>query len=535
MQLFRKSFLFSIVIALLFIVSACSSDSQTESKSNGQQGEENLEPKSGGVLNVGLASNINTLDPTKYTGAYESQVIRAIGDTLIAYSKDFSDFVPSLATEWTVSEDMLSYTFKLRDDVYFQPGEYQDGRQMTAEDVKYSLERSVNDSALNRLTGVESFEVTGEFEVTMHLTAPNASILAMLTDPGNIIVPKEEVEGWGDQFGSHLVGTGPFQFVDWQTDQQVKVERHENYWGETPYLDGVVYKIIPDPNMMTNAIRSGDIDIATNISGQNRAVIEQDSNLELLSVPGLALTYLDLNYQSGPTADPKVREAIYKATNVEEIAQGVNQWGGGSVSYAPLPQESWGYSEELESLKPAYNPEEAKSILAETDYADGFSIELYVLESRVPYATIFQNQMKENLNIDVDIKVTEWGTLSTIASQGNAPMYIGGWSWYPDPYFFLNQTFHSSQIGSLGNGKGYSNPEVDALLDRALSETVVQEERAALYQEAIAIIMSEYARVELDNLHQTAAIRPNVKGFNVAVDPSIQIVSPNGTNVWLNN
>ena len=212
--------------------------------------------------------------------------------------------------------------------------------------------------------------MTGEFEVTIHLPAPNASLLAMLTDAGNIIVPKEEVEGWGDQFSANLVGTGPFQFKNWQTDQQVEVVRHEKYWGEKPYLDGVTYKIIKDPNMMTNALRSGDIDIATDIKGQNRAVIEKDKNLELLiKTRLLSLTYLDLNNQSGPTADPKVREAIYKATNVEEIVKGVNQWGGGSVSYAPIPKESWGYSKDLEKLKPKYDPEEAKKILAETEYA----------------------------------------------------------------------------------------------------------------------------------------------------------------------
>lgn len=532
MKNLKKYLLIAGILTLAFMISACSGNSKPQQEST-EKNEATGEPKSGGILEVGLSSNPNTLDPIKYTGAYESQIIRAIGDTLVVYNKDLSDFEPSLATEWKASEDMKTYTFKLRDDVFFQPGQYQDGRQMTAEDVKYSLERSVNESALNRLAGVESVEVTGEFEVSIHLPAPNASLLAMLTDAGNIIVPKEEVEGWGDQFSANLVGTGPFQFKNWQTDQHVEVVRHEKYWGETPYVDGVTFKIIKDPNMMTNALRSGDIDIATDIKGQNRAVIEKDEKLELLSKPGLSLTYLDLNNQSGPTADAKVREAIYKATNVEEIVKGVNQWGGGSTSFMPLPKESWGYSKDLEKLKPKYNPEEAKKLLAQTDYADGFKTELYVLESRVPYATIFQTQMKENLNIDVEIKVTEWGTLSGIASKGNAPMYIGGWSWYPDPYFFLNQTFHSKQIGSLGNGKGYSNPEVDKLLDRALTETVDQKERAALYQQAIQIIMGTYPRIELDNLDQTAAITHNVKGFDVSSDGSINIVKPNGTNVWL--
>lgn len=94
-------------------------------------------------------------------------------------------------------------------------------------------------------------------------------------------------------------------------------------------------------------------------------------------------------------------------------------------SITPIPQESWGYTEDLEQYKPEYNPEEAKEILSETEYADGFDTEIYVGESRVPIATIFQNQMKENLNIDVEIKVVEWGTLSDTVSKNNAPMADG--------------------------------------------------------------------------------------------------------------
>ncbi|MEC5423216.1 ABC transporter substrate-binding protein [Virgibacillus sp. C22-A2] len=530
----KRLFLIFSIITIGLIISACSSDTGSDDTNNeGDSGAQSGEPQQGGILNVGLSSNPNTLDPIRYTGVYESQIMRSIGNTLIVYNKDLSGFDPSIATEWEPSEDLMSFTFKLRDDVYFQEGEYQDGRQMTAEDVKFSLERSSEESALNRLAGVESVEVVDEFEVKIHLEEPNSALLAMLTDRGNIIVPKEEVEGWGDAFGANLVGTGPFTLKNWQTDQQVELVRHDNYWGETPNLDGVTYKIISDPTMMTNALRSNDIDIATDIKGQNREVIEQDPNLELQSKNGLTLTYIDMNNQEGPTADPKVREAIYKATNVEEIVQGVNQWGGASVSYAPIPKESWAYSEELESLKPEYDPEAAKELLAETDYADGFKTELHVLESRVPYATIFQNQMKENLNIDVDVKVSEWGTLSDTASKGNSPFYIGGWAWYPDPYFFLNQLYHSDQIGSLGNGRGYDNSKVDELLDQALTGTADQEERTALYQEAIEIMMGDYSRIELDNLDTTAAVSPQVGGFEIMADGSINIVDPNGTNVWV--
>ncbi|MEH7009997.1 ABC transporter substrate-binding protein [Neobacillus niacini] len=523
-----------LLIAVVLVLSACSSGNNSSSSAdNKEEATSSGEPQDGGELKVGLSANPKTLDPILYTGVYESQIMRQVADTLVVYNKELSDFIPSLAKEWKVSEDMKVYTFTLRDDVYFQPGEYQDGRQMTAEDVKYSLERSAKESAMNRLRGVEKVEVTGEFEVEVHIGTPNAALLAMLTDSGNIIVPKEEVEGWGDQFGSHLVGTGPFQIKDWQKDSEVKLTRHDKYWGEKPHLDGVSFKIISDPNMMTNALRSGDLDVGTDIKGQNRELIKTDQNLELLSKPALSLTYLDLNNKKGPTADPKVREAIYKATNVEEIVKGVNQWGGAEPSFMGLPKQSWGYSKDLEKLKPTFDPEAAKKLLAEAGYPDGFKTELYLSEARVPYGTIFQNQMKENLNVDVELKVVEWGTYSDTVAKGNAPMSIGGWTWYPDPYFFLYQLFHTDQIGALGNGKGYSNPEVDSLLERAVSETVDQNERAKLYQQALEIILKDVPRIELDNLEASAGINKKVQGYDVSSDFSIIIVSPNGTNVWM--
>lgn len=531
---FFRRWLLLVTASLVLALAACSSGSDSGSSSKeDEKSPATGEPQDGGTLTVGLSANPKTMDPIKYTGVYESQVMRSIADTLITYNKDLTDFIPVLATEWKVSDDMKVYTFKLRDDVYFQPGKYQDGRQMTAEDVKYSLERSAQQSAMKRLRGVEKVEVTGEFEVAIHLTVPNAALMPMLTDAGNVIVPKEEVEGWGDQFGSNLIGTGPFKIESWEKDSQVKLVRHDKYWGEKPHLDEVVFKIIPDPNMMVNSLRSGDIHIGMDVKGQNRELVKQDDKLELLSKSALSTTYLDLNNKKGPTADPKVREAIYKATNVEEIVKGVNKWGGAEKSFMALPKGSWGYSKDLEKLTPSYDPAAAKKLLAEAGYPDGFKTELYLSEARVGYGTIFQNQMKENLNIDVEMKVVEWGTYSDTVAKGNAPMNIGGWTWYPDPYFFLYQLFHTDQIGALGNGKGYSNPEVDELLNRAVSETVDQKERAKLYQQASEIILKEVPRIELDNVDATAGISKNVKGFDVSPDFSLQIVNPNGTNVWL--
>ena len=208
----RKSLLLLFLTLLIGVLAACGGNNEKSTSTDEKEGE----ATSGGTLNIGLSANAKTFDPIKYTGVYESQVMRQMGDTLVVYNKDLSDIIPSLATEWNVSEDMLVYTFKLREGVKFQKGQYQDGREMTAEDVKYSLERSAKESAMNRLSGVTEVKVLSDYEVEIHLATPNAALLAMLTDAGNIIIPKEEVEGWGDNFSEHFVGTGPFQLTEWK-------------------------------------------------------------------------------------------------------------------------------------------------------------------------------------------------------------------------------------------------------------------------------------------------------------------------------
>ncbi|TDQ36547.1 ABC transporter substrate-binding protein [Aureibacillus halotolerans] len=531
-----KSLKWMTIALLILVLAACgggassNAGQNTEGQDTAATGEET--EATGGNLRVALAATPKTLDPIAYTAVYESNVMKSIFDTLVQYNDDLSEIQPALATEWEVSDDLKTYTFTLRDDVSFQPGEFQDGRPMTAEDVKYSLERSSKESAMNRLRNVESVEVIGDNQVAVHMTEPYSALLAVLTDMGNAIVPKEEVEGHGDAFGQNPVGTGPFAFSDWAKDDFIKVTASETYWGDKPNLDGVEWSFISDGNMRANALRAGDIDVATEIAGQARALVQTDDKLKFLSTPGLSIEYLAFNMTEGPTSDLKVRQAMQMATNVEDIVKGAYQFGGATPARLPLPEASWGYDEAAAGKIPGYDVDAAKALLAETDYADGFSTELYVIEKRVPHATVFQTQMKENLNIDVEIKTLEWGTFSDTVSKGQAPLYIMGWSWYPDPEFFLYQMLHSNQIGALGNGGGYSNPEVDSLLTRATSETADQGERAELYKQALNIISEDLPHIDMTQVEITVGTTTKVNDYKVSPDGSITIVG-NGTNVSL--
>lgn len=490
------------------------------------------EPQNGGVLTIALTSSPKNLDPVKYTGTYESQIIQNVGDTLVAYKMDLSEIVSNLAESWTVSEDGMHYTFKLRDNVYFHPGKFQDGRQMTAEDIKYSLERSHELSAMNRLDMIESVEVISDFELIVHLPKPNAAFLTALTNSGNIIVPKEEVEGWGDDFGNHLIGTGPFMLKEFKYDNETILVKNEKYWAQTPHLDGVTFKVITDGNQNANALRTGEIDFSSGLSGEAVKIIREDKNINLMETPGLHVAYIYFNQANGPTADKKVREALIKAVDIEQLVQGVYQYGEAQPASLPLPPGSWGYDESLESSVPKYDPEEAKKLLADAGYPDGFKTTLYISNTphRVKMATILQQFLKMNLNVDLEIQTAEWGTFSEIASSGNADIFAMSWTWYPDPFFFLNKIFASSAIGSLGNGQGFNNAEVDRLLDEALVVSE-QSERAELYKKALKIIVEEYPGIFYSNENVTWGVAPEVQDLVQRADGCIFLTNRE-VNVW---
>jgi len=521
---------FAVVIAIIMVSSTClfgcsSKKENTDSTQN--------KSKYGGVINIALSSIPKSIDPIKYTGVYEGDIISNIADTLVNYNKDLTKIVPNLASGWSLSNDGKVYTFKLRNDVYFQKGKFQNGRQMKAEDVKYSLERSAKQSAMNRLGALDHAEVVSDFVVKCYLKSPDASFLTSLTDAGNVIVPKEEVVGYGADFGTHLVGTGPFKLVEWKNDTYAKLERNDKYWGQKPYLDGVTFKFITDINMMVNALETNEIQIGTDISGEGIKLIQDDKNLNLQKVPGLEVSYIYMNMQKGPTKDIKVRQAIYSAIDIAKLVKGIYPNGEADRAYLPLPPASWGYDKSLTSMIPEYNPEKAKQLLAEAGYPNGFKTEMYISNTptRVRMATIVQQYLKQNLNIDVTIKTQEWGTFSDIASKGNAPLYGMSWSWYPDPFFFLNKMFDSSEIGALGNGQGFSNPAVDKLLAGALL-TSKQDERAQKYKQATKLIVGELPAIWYANESVIYGFSNKVKGFVMKADKSKRFVGQD-FNVYL--
>ena len=484
------------------------------------------EAADGGTLVMSLPSSPKYLDPIKYTGSYESQIILSVADTLVQYKMDLSEIVPALATKWTISDDGLTYTFDLRDDVKFQKGEHQEGRAMKADDVKYALERSATQSAMNRLGMLDHVNVLSDTQVECVLKSANSSFLTALTDAGNVIVPQEEVEGWGDSFGDHLVGTGPFTLKQFTKDQQSELVRNDDFWGDKPKLDGVTFKVITEPTQAANALSTGETDVATDVSGEALQTVSNDDNLTLDQKEALNFSYCYMNQVNGPTADQRVRKAILMAVNRDDLIKGVYPYGEAEAATLPLPKGSWGYDASVEADVPSYDPEGAKKLLAEAGYGDGMTLSYYYSGTTTAdkVCTILQSQLKNNLNIDLDIHKSDWGTFSESASSGVADLYSMSWTWYPDPYFFLNKLFSTEEKGALGNGAGFSHPDVDDLLTKAF-EVTDQSQRADFYKQALKAIVSYDPMLVYASEYVNTGLTKAVQGYEQRADNLVYLVN----------
>ncbi|MFN3283544.1 MAG: ABC transporter substrate-binding protein, partial [Pseudothermotoga sp.] len=269
-------------------------------------------PNYDSVIRVGSDQNPTTMDPAMYQDLASAQVMRNVFETLVAYDADVKEIHPLLAESWEVSPDLKEWIFKLRKGVHFQKGKFQDGREMTAEDVKYSFEREISISPMVRIYMVDRVEVLDKYTVKIILKYPYAPFLTVLTDIGAAIVPKEECEGWKDQFTLHPVGTGPFKMVEWVKDSHMVFERNENYWGERPYLKQIVYKFIPDKSVLTVALLSGEVDITSDVLDQDIPKVNASANVEAKMVGGCNVFAVYMNSIKGPTTDKRVREAFFR-------------------------------------------------------------------------------------------------------------------------------------------------------------------------------------------------------------------------------
>ncbi len=459
------------------------------------------------TLVVAQTSDIISLDPHKTNDSFSSTAIVQIYDCLVDLDTEMN-IVPGIATEWYQVDD-TTWEFKLREGVKFHNGD-----ELKASDVKFTFDRHIDPEtaapAAFMLSSLESVEIIDDYTVRFHTTEPCASLPYNLTHDDMAILSEKAVTEAGDAYGENPVGTGPFKFVSWTKNQEMVLERFDDYYQGPAALSKIVIRIIPESATAIAELKTGGVDIVLNLSSQYASQFSEGSGLVLEQFPVFTAVYLSFDMRQEPFDNVLVRQAINYAIDKESIIK-MAYGGYAEELVGPLPPQVHGASQDLEGY--TYDVEKAKELLTEAGYPDGFSTTLYVDTDEVnnKVATVIQSQLKE-INIDVQLQVLEWGAFLEQTAQG-LPMFLLSWTTVTaDADNGMYALFHSSAQGSQGNRTFYANERVDELLDSARAE-FDEEARLAMYAEASQIIVDDAAWASLVVKQYLVGMNDKVQGF----------------------
>ncbi|MFC0525378.1 ABC transporter substrate-binding protein [Pontibacillus salicampi] len=519
--------LLAVALLSLLALAACSGGDSEEASSEGEsEGEESASESTGdNTLVFGRGADAQKLDPSQVTDGESIYVTQQIYDTLVDYEQEGTEVKPSLATEWEVSDDGKTYTFKLREDVKFH-----DGTDFTAEDVVFNFERWTESAdfiyygymfgASEEDKGgiIEKVEATSDYEVKFTLEKPNAPFLSTLAMPPFAIASPDAVQEHGENYFKNPVGTGPFTFESWTQGDKIQLAKNEDYFGQVASVDNVVFRVIPDNGARFMELQSGSIDMMKGMNPQDLTKAEDNQDLQIFRRPSMNVGYMAMNTdKEGPLADKKVRQAINLAINKEDLIKLFE--GLGKEAKNPMPPSLWGYNDSVEPY--GYDPEKAKTLLAEAGYGDGVDVTLYTMSNPRPYmpqpkvtAQAIQ-QMLAEVNVNVEIVENEWETHQTKTQNGEHDMAFLGWTGDngdPDNFLYVLLDKDNAKKGSAGNIAFYKNDEVHDLLTKAQTE-MEQEKRVDFYKEAQKIIHEDAPWVPVAHTTPPVAAQSNVGGY----------------------
>ncbi|MFD1360748.1 ABC transporter substrate-binding protein [Lentibacillus salinarum] len=504
--------LITFLIMIALVVSGCTEDAGSENdgasddanaedqgaSEDGEQAEEDADGENTFVF--GRGSDSISLDAAIPTDGESIYVTNQIYDTLVQYEEDSTEVKESLATDWEVNDDNLVWTFQLRDDVTFH-----DGNDFTAEDVVYNFERWTTSSEFfyygymfgatedNPKGIIDNVEATDDYEVEITLSEPNAPFLQTVAMPMFGIASPEAIDEYEDDYFKNPVGTGPFVFEEWIPDDNITLSKNDDYFGEAANVDEVVFRVIDDNSARFMELQAGSIDAMMGLNPEDIDTAEDDDGLQIIRRPSMNVSYMAMNTdKEGPMSEKKVRQAVNLAIDKDELLTLYE--GIGKPSKNAIPPSLWGYNDDIEDYD--YDPDEAKALLAEAGYADGFDVTLYTFANPRPYmpqpkvtAQAIQ-EMLSDVNINVEIVENDWDSHLTATEHGEHDMAFLGWTGDngdPDNFFYVLLDKDNATEGSAGNIAFYKSDEIHDLFKAAQSE-MDQDKRTEYYLEAQEII-----------------------------------------------
>ena len=481
-----------------------------------------------GYYRLPLTDNPVSLDPAKFTDVDSEGVARRIFNGLVGFDENLHP-APDLARAWEMSPDGLTYTFHLRKGVQFH-----NGREMTAEDVRYSLERLLRGETGSRRPWVaepiagapalregkaeslSGIEVPDPYTVRIRLREPFAPFLHHLAMAYAAIVPREEVEKTGSPFGRRPVGTGPFRFVSWKDNDAIVLKRNEDYFKGPAKLAGMKFRIIKESLVAYQEYQAGNLEHCAVPEGYLDKVRNGPRKDELRSTKTLSTYYLGIMMNHDPCGkNVHLRSALNYAVDREFLCRKVL---GGSHTPARglFPPGLPGYNPNLRGY--TYDPDRARQELEAAGCgADQSPLEFtlyYTAPSPGPQVVQAIRKDFERIGVRLKLRALDFGALMDATNKSEPDLFRLSWiADFPDPCNFLS-LFQRSRHGSAGNRVRYSNRELDALLDEARRETD-DARRLQLQREAEQTIVDDAPWVFLSHKHTHLLVKPYVRGFKL--------------------
>jgi peptide/nickel transport system substrate-binding protein len=467
-------------------------------------------PQVGGKMVIVLAGDATTFDIQKMAGW--GNLTDLMNATLVTMDPNTHQFAPYIAESWTISEDGLVYTFKLRQDVKFSNGD-----PLTAQDFIYTIQRALDPEIASPASSAlwvpaVSYEAVDDYTLKLTLALPNYTFLLGLSGALAAPVSQRAVEEEGESYGMNPVSTGPYLFKEYEVGEKVVLERNPDYvWGPSwthggpAYIQTIEFRIIPEYATQIAGLESGEIDmldVGAEIQYADLPRIRDDGRFQILERMDQGMwPFVEFNVSKPPFDDIRLRKAFNLALDRQSLVDVVLQ-GNGKPLYGPLTEGTIGYDPIVETLGYHYDLEQAKELMQEAGYtydADGmlvtpdgqpFVLDFYIANGvgRPQLAQVLADQYK-TLGVTLNMSLEDWGLNWQRQISGDYNITIGGLMYFDAEVMYLG--LHSSMLGAI-NGAHVNDPALDEILNRTRSEIDSTARQAAITEAQKHIIEQAY-------------------------------------------
>ncbi len=472
------------------------------------------------TLRIALADDADLLDPTLARTFVGRIVFAGLCDKLFDLNEKL-EIVPQLATgyDWTDNKTLV---------MHLRPGvKFHDGTPMDAAAVKYSLDRHLTMDGSGRrgeLAAMDHAEIVDPLTLRVTLKTPSAPFVAQLTDRAGMIVSPKAAEAAGKNFSLHPVCAGPFSFVERIAQDHITLDRFPDYWDAANiHLGRVVYRTIVDSSVKLANIQAGSVDFAERMAPTDVDAVKADKKLKLAVYDGLGYQGITFNINHGPRAqtpvgqDARVRRAFALAIDRAALVQVV--YNGMFTPAAQAIAAGSPFYDPAIAIAPR-DPAKAKALLLEAGLKLPVTLELTTTNSPTQQqeAEVIQSMAAE-AGFDVKVKTMEFSSSLDADDRGDFTAHLFGWSGRSDPDGNIWNFVHTGAPLNIG---GYSNKDVDSLLEQARAVTDIPARRA-LYGKAAAIVNQDVPLLYLYTTKAITAMSTRVQGFRPVPDAMIRL------------